>query len=207
MSLMEAVRSVFGHYAVFGGRARRSEYWKFTLFNIVVLSVLYLIGGAGGGDSSPLMAIPGLYSLIALLPVLAVAVRRLHDTGRSGWSLFIALIPVVGAILLLVWFCRDGDAGDNAYGPNPKQLFEAEVKPAARPVVEPVVPKKPEPVSPPRTGTCPACGAPVSATAAFCTYCGTSLRGAAPAARKVPPEKKPEEKSAVDDLWQTPTDF
>lgn len=211
MSMMQAVRSVFSQYFGFEGRARRSEFWKFFLFNMIITFAGYLIGALTGAEQGSFfpMGLIGIYTLAALLPGLAVAVRRMHDTGRTGWSVLIILIPLVGVILYFVWACRDSDPGDNAYGKNPKNLFNAEVKPAARPTVEPVVKPRVEPVVPvSRTTNCPACGAPVSETAAFCTRCGTSLRGTArPAVRPDPVEKKAAEKSPVDDLWQTPTDF
>ena len=75
---------------------------------------------AEDGAASPLAFLPVLYTLVILLPSLAVAIRRLHDTGRSGWWILIALIPLVGTIVLIVFYVQDGDAGDNAYGTNPK---------------------------------------------------------------------------------------
>lgn len=108
---------VWRNYVTFEGRARRSEYWCFTLFNILAVLVLALIDAALFKGHAILS---NLYALAAFLPGLAVAVRRLHDTGRSGWWYLIALIPLVGAIVLLVFFVTDSDAGPNAYGPNPK---------------------------------------------------------------------------------------
>ncbi len=217
MSIMEAVSSVFKHYASFSGRARRSEYWKFFLFNMIIYVVCYLASALFTGDSGQGSALPmgllGIYGIATLIPGLAVAVRRLHDTGRSGGNLFILLIPAVGAILFLVWMCQDGDPGDNAYGHNPKKLFDARVEPAAAPAAAPApapVPVRraePTPAPAPKTRNCPFCGAVVAETAGFCTYCGSSLKAAAPVPRPAPVEKKPAEKSAVDDLWQTPTDF
>lgn len=215
MSIMEAVSNVFKHYASFGERARRSEYWKFFLFNMIIYVVCYLASALFAGDSGQGAALPmgllGLYGLATLIPGLAVAVRRLHDTGRSGWSLFILLIPAVGAILFLVWMCQDGEPGDNAYGPSPKKLFDAVSRPveapAAAPVPAPMRRAEPAPAPVPKTRNCPSCGAVVSETAGFCTYCGSSLSAAAPVPHPAPAEKKSAEKSAVDDLWQTPTDF
>jgi uncharacterized membrane protein YhaH (DUF805 family) len=106
---------VLKKYAVFGGRARRTEYWMFTLFNVVISVVLLLIGRAIDFNF-----LQSLYALAVLLPALGVAVRRLHDTGRSGWWLLIGLVPFVGAIVLLVFFCTEGQAVDNEYGANPK---------------------------------------------------------------------------------------
>ncbi len=117
---------VLKKYAVFAGRARRKEYWMFTLFNLLILIGLGIIEGAlgigAGGDQSVLA---GLYSLAVLIPSLAVSVRRLHDTGRSGWWLLIVLVPIVGLITLLVFMVMDSQAGDNAYGPNPKLAVPA----------------------------------------------------------------------------------
>lgn len=102
-------------YADFSGRARRSEYWNFVLFNILG-SVL-----ATGIDLVLGMSLVGLiYSLVVLVPGIAVTVRRLHDTDRSGWMLLIGLIPIIGFIVLLVWFCTEGTIGRNSYGPDPK---------------------------------------------------------------------------------------
>jgi uncharacterized membrane protein YhaH (DUF805 family) len=106
---------VLKKYAVFSGRARRKEYWMFVLFNVIVSIVLFAIGRAIGAEF-----LQGLYSLAVLLPGLGVAVRRLHDTDRSGWWLLIALVPLVGAIVLLVFTVSDSQPGDNQYGPNPK---------------------------------------------------------------------------------------
>ena len=112
---------VLKKYAVFSGRARRKEYWFFVLFNLIISFVLGLIDGAMGfgekGGAGPLGAV---YSLAVLIPSLAVSVRRLHDTGRSGWWLLIGLIPCVGFIVLIVFMVQDSDPGDNQYGPNPK---------------------------------------------------------------------------------------
>ncbi|MFH9552919.1 DUF805 domain-containing protein [Streptomyces sp. NBC_00377] len=106
---------VLKKYAVFGGRARRQEYWMFTLFSVIVSIVLAIIDAAIG---SSILGI--IYAVAVLLPSLGVAVRRLHDTGRSGWWILIALIPLVGAIVLLVFLASEGKQEPNQYGPNPK---------------------------------------------------------------------------------------
>lgn len=116
MNFPDAVRSVLTKYAVFSGRARRSEYWWFFLFNLVVSAVAAGIDAAIG---TPIIAI--IVGLALLLPTLAVGARRLHDTGRTGWLLLLAIIPLIGAIVLIVFFCQDTQPGDNQYGAAPKQ--------------------------------------------------------------------------------------
>jgi uncharacterized membrane protein YhaH (DUF805 family) len=103
-------------YATFTGRARRKEYWMFFLFNILIaigLGIIEAIVGLPG-------ILGGLYGLAVLIPGIAVTVRRLHDTGRSGWWILIAFLPLVGFIILLVFMVLDSHPGDNAFGPNPK---------------------------------------------------------------------------------------
>ena len=115
MNFGQAVQSAFRQYAGFSGRARRSEYWFFFLFNLLLSIVVGIIDVAIGS------AVLGyLLTLALLLPGLAVGCRRLHDTGRPGAWLFIALIPLIGVIVLLVFFCQDSQPGDNQYGPSPK---------------------------------------------------------------------------------------
>ena len=123
MGFKEAVVNVLSNYATFSGRARRSEYWYFTLFNILVsgaFGILALVFGDGFFGAIVTM-LSRLASLALFVPGLAVIWRRLHDTGRSGAWWFIIFVPLVGAILLLVWFCKDSQPGENQYGPNPKE--------------------------------------------------------------------------------------
>ena len=110
-------------YAVFGGRSRRMEYWYFVLFNIIVSIVLGVIDGLLGTSGSYAGAglLSGIYGLAVLIPSLAVTVRRLHDTDRTGWWILIALVPLIGVIVLLVFALLEGTPGDNQYGPNPKE--------------------------------------------------------------------------------------
>jgi len=107
--------AVLKKYAVFGGRARRKEYWMFVLVNALIAVGLGVLDGDQG-------VLAGLYSLAVLVPSLAVSVRRLHDTNRSGWWLLIALIPLAGAIVLLVFTLQDSDRIENRYGPSPKYI-------------------------------------------------------------------------------------
>jgi uncharacterized membrane protein YhaH (DUF805 family) len=104
-------------YAVFGGRSRRMEYWYFVLFNIIVSIVLGAIDALLG----TLGLLSGLYGLAILIPSLAVTVRRLHDIDRSGWWILIALVPLIGTIVLLVFALLEGTPGTNRYGLNPKE--------------------------------------------------------------------------------------
>ncbi len=114
---------VLKKYADFTGRAQRAEYWFFTLFYLLFFLALSLIDGAVGLFNSTygLGLFGGLFALAMILPSIAVTVRRLHDTSRSGWWLLISLIPLIGGIVLLVFVCLDSTPGTNAYGPNPKE--------------------------------------------------------------------------------------
>ncbi|GEC90245.1 MULTISPECIES: DUF805 domain-containing protein [Brevibacillus] len=107
--------SVLKKYVAFTGRARRQEYWMFTLFNIIVSLVIALVDSLLGTAS----VLGLIYSLAVLLPSLSVTARRLHDTGRSGWWILLSFIPFIGAIILIVFLCQDSQ-GDNQYGANPK---------------------------------------------------------------------------------------
>lgn len=113
---------VLKKYAVFSGRARRKEYWFFVLFNIIISIVLVFIDVAAGlyNQESGLGMLSGIYSLAVIIPGLAVTVRRLHDTDKTGWWVLIALIPLIGAIVLLVFMLLDSQPGENKYGPSPK---------------------------------------------------------------------------------------
>lgn len=116
---------VFENYANFKGRARRSEYWYYVLTNFLIqlpLLILFFVFTANEnvGLGMIFYGLMILYSLAVLIPSLAVAVRRLHDVGKSGWFYFICLIPIVGGIWLLVLFFTEGDQGENDYGPDPK---------------------------------------------------------------------------------------
>jgi uncharacterized membrane protein YhaH (DUF805 family) len=117
---------VLRQYADFTGRARRMEYWMFHLVNLIIGLLLAGLDGVFHLDNnSGLLKIgllQGLYSLLVLLPSWGVGVRRLHDTGRSGWWLLIAIIPLIGWIVLIVFLATDGDRQPNAYGLDPKAV-------------------------------------------------------------------------------------
>jgi uncharacterized membrane protein YhaH (DUF805 family) len=115
---------VLNSYADFSGRARRKEYWVSVLFNllfsIAALMIDNLAGTTLGGLHYGLFYF--LYAFAVLIPGLAVGVRRLHDVGKSGWTLLLAFIPIIGAIWLVVLLAMEGEAGDNPYGQNPKAV-------------------------------------------------------------------------------------
>ncbi len=115
---MDWYLKVLKNYTGFTGRARRTEFWMFALINLLVALGVSLIGAIIGAR----LALNTLYSLGVLLPSLAVSMRRLHDTNRSGWWLLIGLVPIIGAIVLIVFAVQDSQPGDNQYGPNPKAL-------------------------------------------------------------------------------------
>lgn len=151
---------VIRQYADFSGRARRQEYWYFALANFIIGFVLGIIDAAISGPPTPghhIGFLGTIYNLLVFLPSLGVSIRRLHDTNRSGWWLLINLAPallmfgalIAGAglaiyglivllwigccITLIVFLASDGDAGDNRFGPDPKQLPDGVVPPDPRP--------------------------------------------------------------------------
>ena len=121
MGFVDAVKSVYSNYFNFQGRARRSEYWWFTLFYMLIYIPLYVLMVALPDAAAIFAVIMLVFILGSFLPYLAAMIRRLHDTGRSGWWYFISFIPLVGAIVLIVFLVGDSEAGENKYGPNPKE--------------------------------------------------------------------------------------
>ena len=115
---------VLKNYATFSGRARRKEYWMFFLISALISIVLTLLDILLGTYSVEYEAglFSGLYSLLILIPSIAVVVRRLHDTDRSGWWILISLIPLIGVIVLFVFICLDSQPGTNSFGANPKEV-------------------------------------------------------------------------------------
>ncbi|WP_030490472.1 DUF805 domain-containing protein [Micromonospora chokoriensis] len=123
MSFNAAVKSAFTQYIGFRGRARRSEFWWFALFGALVNVVAAILDGVLGlnfGEDSSIGLIRLIAYLVLLLPALALTVRRLHDTGRTGWWLLIGLVPLVGGIVLFVFYVSDGTYGPNRFGASPK---------------------------------------------------------------------------------------
>lgn len=121
---MKYYLAVLKNYVGFSGRASRKEYWMFVLFNIIFAVIAIILDNVLGlvirdVGYGPIYL---LYALVTLLPGLAAAIRRLHDTGKSGWYFLVALIPCVGGIILLVFLVGEGMAGSNEYGPEPTDL-------------------------------------------------------------------------------------
>jgi uncharacterized membrane protein YhaH (DUF805 family) len=110
----QAISSGFSNYVNFSDRACRSEYWFWVLFVLIADVVAIAIDAAIG-----MRIVSGLFGLAVLLPGLALAVRRLHDLDRTGWWIFLGVIPLVGAIILLIWFCSRGTDGPNRFGRDP----------------------------------------------------------------------------------------
>ncbi len=115
---LEALRK----FATFSGRSRRSEYWYFTLVYLIAAIILSVLDIATGlyDKSTGIGVLSAIFAIAMILPSLSVSVRRLHDTNRSGWWLLIALVPLLGAIVLLIFMVLDSEAGANRFGPNPK---------------------------------------------------------------------------------------
>ena len=122
---------VLKNYATFSGRARRKEYWMFFLISALISIVLTLLDILLGTYSVEYEAglFSGLYSLLILIPSIAVVVRRLHDTDRSGWWILISLIPLIGVIVLFLFICLDSQPGTNRFGANPKEAASQTLPP------------------------------------------------------------------------------
>jgi len=130
MSFIEAIKHNFRNYVTFSGRARRSEFWWWILFvwlGAIALSIVDLTLFGTTVDSEPgsierttnFAPFSWIFMLAVLLPTISVAVRRLHDRDKSGWWYWLGLVPIVGPIILIVWFAMEGTRGDNKYGPDP----------------------------------------------------------------------------------------
>jgi len=111
---------VLESYLKFDGRSRRAEFWWYFLANLIISIVLNIVDAAIGWGSGVGGVLSGLYGLAVLLPGIAVGIRRLHDTGKSGWWLLIAFVPIVGIIVLVVFWATDSTPGANQYGMSEK---------------------------------------------------------------------------------------
>ena len=119
VSFSQAVRMAFDSYCRFQGRSSRSEYWWWVLFCSILGFCIGIVEGILDFSMTAVQATSGILSLVLLLPGLGLSVRRLHDIGKSGWWILLGLIPVVGAIVLIIWFARNSQMQDNQYGPVP----------------------------------------------------------------------------------------
>lgn len=109
-------------YAKFDGRAGRKEFWYFILVNIIIIFTLSLIDGLTGTFSSEIGMglLSGIYTVVVLIPGIAVSIRRLHDSGLCGWWILLGIIPIIGGLILIILYVRDSTDEANKYGPNPK---------------------------------------------------------------------------------------
>jgi uncharacterized membrane protein YhaH (DUF805 family) len=193
---------VWKRYADFSGRSRRKEYWMFALYNFLIVFALALVAAIGmafifhvnGNEwsdwngSSIVIAVMlftplGLYFLALIIPGIAVAVRRFHDSGKSGWLLLLiivlGIIPFIGliaSIIRIVIMCLDSDPGVNQYGPSPKysELAGMTAGYAGYPAMGPD--GQPQPfMGESNFGFCKGCGAKFTAAATFCSRCGTHV--------------------------------
>lgn len=120
MNFQTAIQTCFEKFATFSGRAARSEFWYFVLFTILGSAAAGIVDGLffGFGPEDP-SRIASLFSLVVLIPTISVTVRRLHDQNRSGWWYWLFLIPLIGWIILLVWYATAGTPGPNDFGSDP----------------------------------------------------------------------------------------
>lgn len=170
------VNAITQHYVDFGGRARRREYWMYTLLATLAAFAAMILDNILGTAFPPLTYgwIYLLFVLGTFLPALAVGFRRLHDVGKSGWFLLIVLIPLIGAIWLLVVLCRDGEPNDNRYGPNPKEDSSNSSEVGAGTTASRSAQQHGY-SGHPVTRACPECGELILAVARKCKHCGSSV--------------------------------
>jgi uncharacterized membrane protein YhaH (DUF805 family) len=156
---------VLRKYTVFEGRARRAEYWWFVLFNIVISAAIGIVDTVLHLRVNDAGLLGSLYSLAVLIPSIAVAIRRLHDTNRSGWWLFLVFVPLIGGIVVIVWLATEGTPGPNQYGPDPKLepepvLPEAVAQRLGQATGSPSAPGAPAPGTPTTGAPTPGASAP-----------------------------------------------
>lgn len=165
----EAIKLYFTNYANFSGRTRRSAYFKAVIFINIITSAL-----------SGVPELAAVWALVTLLPGIAMVVRRLHDTGRSGWYYLFLLIPLVGPILILVWICSDSTE-DNQWGPNPKRAagYQAPADKAALPNADSWQPNT-APASAPVRITLSLCSGPMAGMSYYCNAGNYVVLGRAP---------------------------
>jgi uncharacterized membrane protein YhaH (DUF805 family) len=175
-------------YAEFHGRSRRREYWMFALFNVLAMFALVMAGEIGMVSARKFgglfFALLGIYGLAAVIPSLAVSVRRFHDTGKSGWLFLVLLvlgcIPILGviaAVIQIVFLCTDSHSGPNQYGPNPKLAAQLVGAIAGGQGFAPMGYSAPTQFSASdgKYGFCKNCGAELGGGSTFCSGCGTHV--------------------------------
>lgn len=168
---------VWRKYAEFDGRSRRTEFWMFELFNFMAAFVLIALGCVGlaiSEDYGGILFVPlVIYILAIIIPGLAVRVRRLHDTGLSGWLLLIGLIPYLGGLILIILMCLDSNPGTNQYGPNPKSQGQAWMASGNAGYTSMGPGGQPQPFTGENNlGFCKNCGRPFKDETPFCSGCG-----------------------------------
>jgi uncharacterized membrane protein YhaH (DUF805 family) len=120
MNFSEAIQSGFSNYFNFSSRAQRSAFWYWILFTVVGAQIASVVDWATFGmELGKISPISGIFNLLTCIPCVSVGVRRLHDIGRSGWWLLLVFLVLIGWIVLVYWWCQQGEAGTNRYGPNP----------------------------------------------------------------------------------------
>lgn len=177
--MIDAYKKFLNNYAVFEGRTRRSDYWYVVLANLILESALAIF--AGMFALTPLKflfsGIASLFSLAILVPAITIAVRRLHDIGKSGPYLLFALIPIVGAIIVIVWLATDSQPGANMYGPNPKGVNYADSTYQSNTYYQNNAQSQQNDYNQQTTTNfCPQCGMKVSNNDTFCPKCGYKLK-------------------------------
>ena len=155
MNFGQSIASVFKQYFVFSGRACRSEFWWFFLFQFIIALILAFI----------IPVLYWIYALGTLIPYLAVLVRRLHDTDRTGWWVLIVFVPIIGFIAWLVFTISPGDRGENRFGPDP-------LRPSMAVGIDGT---DGTPNDHGETRYCTNCGSELASAAQFCRSCGTAV--------------------------------
>jgi uncharacterized membrane protein YhaH (DUF805 family) len=120
MTFTQAIKSVLTQFNNFHGRARRSEYWYYFLFECSIDFILSFLGNKTG--ISAFTTVMYIFNFALFIPGLALLFRRMHDTGKSAWLLLPCIIPVAGQIFMMIWFLKDSQPGENQWGPNPKGI-------------------------------------------------------------------------------------
>ena len=170
---------VFHNYANFKGRARRKEYWMFYLFYILFISLATIadmvVFDVNVEDPEAFYPLQSIFILAMLTPIISVGARRLHDVGKSGWLQLIALIPLIGAIVLLVFVCKDSDPLENKYGTSPKLITSSTDVENLKSSVDGVAESHQDSTPDQTKVFCTQCGEPNTKDNSFCVKCGKAL--------------------------------